>query len=598
MLPLKSIKVEFNCTVELRDGVVLYADVYRPDDEGKHPAVLVRTPYDKIFPQGYWYYDPPRVAQAGYAVVVQDCRGTGVSEGEFYAFRDEAEDGYDTVEWVAAQPWCDGNVGMYGLSYMGNTQWAAADARPPHLKTICPQMCKPHNRESFMPDGVICLFRFLQWWRSLRYWFVGPLSLAASRSKLPLEKLKSIRERLFNMLNNYEKQFAYLPLKDVPIIKEIGKIKAMGSSFYSFYFEFIDNMENDDFWKPFPSSDLSKVTVPCFHITGWYDHRLRDVLESYIEMKQRGGSEVARKNQKLLVGPWYHNGDMPSLIGQIDTGWASSGKRGIDVTGMHIRWFDRWLKGIDNGFTDEPPVRIFVMGDNVWRDENEWPLARTRYTAYYLHSNGHANTRFGDGVLSPKSPDSEEEVDIYLYDPRNPVPSTGGYSGSGCTDTRKVGVQDQREVEKRQDILVYTSEPLEADLEVTGPIEIKLWAASSAPDTDFTGKLVDVYPDGRAYNLAMGIVRARYRESVSKPKLIEPGKVYQYSINLSATSNVFRAGHRIRVDISSSNFPFCDRNLNTGNAIGQDAEIKVALQSVYHDKKHASQIILPVIPRG
>jgi hypothetical protein len=275
----------------------------------------------------------------------------------------------------------------------------------------------------------------------------------------------------------------------------------------------------------------------------------------------------------------------------LDLGIASAGAS-IDLTGMHIRWFDYWLKGIANGIMDEPPIRIFVMGDNVWRNEKEWPLARTKYTKYYFHSDGKANSRFGNGVLSPKI-SANEETDVYLYDPRNPVPYKWG--GSGISPT--FVVQDQEEVEKRADVLVYTSEPLKNDLEVTGPIEAKLWASSSAVDTDFTTKLVDVYPNGKAYNLVEGIVRARHRQSVAKPKLIEPGKIYEYSIKLKPTSNVFKTGHRIRVQISSSNFPKWDRNLNTGHPIGQDAEIMVAMQTIYHDKQYPSHIVLPVIPR-
>jgi putative CocE/NonD family hydrolase len=265
---------------------------------------------------------------------------------------------------------------------------------------------------------------------------------------------------------------------------------------------------------------------------------------------------------------------------------------------MHIRWFDYWLKGIDNGIAEDPRVRIFVMGTNVWRNENEWPLARTKYTRYYFHSSGKANVCLGDGVLNTDVP-SEQEVDIYIYDPRNPVPSIGGTGGAGQnTNANKFGVQDQQEVEKRQDVLVYTSKPLEKDMEVTGPVEVELWAKSSAPDTDFTAKLVDVWPDGKAYNITQGVVRARYRESVFKTKLIKEGKIYKYTIKLLATSNVFKAKHRIRVDITSSNFPWCDRNLNTGHPIGEDSDMQVALQTIYHDKKHPSNILLPVIPNS
>jgi hypothetical protein len=370
-----------------------------------------------------------------------------------------------------------------------------------------------------------------------------------------------------------------LPFNDMPL-NEIGKELKTSN----FYLDFLNNIENDSYWTQLNVfGPVEKIIVPVFHFAGWYDRLASAVLANYLAIQKRAGSELARKNQKLLMGPWLHGSEMLSVMGRLNTGATSTGDY-IDVTNMHIRWFDHWLKGMDNGVMDEPPIRIFVMGDNIWRYENEWPLARTKYTNYYFHSNGRANSRFGDGVLSTMPP-HDEQTDNYLYDPSNPVNGTG------------MGAQDQEEVERRADVLVYTSAPLETDIEITGPIEVKLWASSSAVDTDFTGKLVDVYPDGKTFNIVEGIVRARYRESVSAPKLIRPGKVYQYSIDLCATSNVFKRGHRIRIQISSSNYPWWDRNLNTGHTIGQDAEMKVAMQTIYHDSIHPSHIILPIIPR-
>jgi hypothetical protein len=326
------------------------------------------------------------------------------------------------------------------------------------------------------------------------------------------------------------------------------------------------------------------VIVPVFQICGWYDvFAMGGNLKNYEAMKTRGGSDLSRKNQKVIMGPWIHGTELTSNVGELNFGMASA-SASIDVTGMHIRWFDRWLKGIENGITEESPIRIFVMGDNIWRDEYEWPIARTKYINFYLHSGGQANSRSGDGVLSQEIPDIEE-TDVFHYDPRNPVP------------TREGGPMDQEKLEKRSDVLVYTSAPLDSEIEVTGPIIVKLWAASSAIDTDFTGKLVDVWPNGKAYNIVDGIVRARYRDSITAAKFVEPGKVYEFTIDLGATSNVFKTGHRIRVDISSSNFPKWDRNLNTGHPIGQDAEIKVALQTIYHERQYPSHIILPIIPR-
>jgi putative CocE/NonD family hydrolase len=585
MLPQRSIKVETNVPVKMRDGIVLYADVYRPDTADRYPAVLVRLPYDKsLMAAKSDYFNPLRVTQAGYTIVLQDCRGTGISEGELYPLRSEAEDGYDTVEWVAAQSWCDGKVGMYGGSYFGFTQWAAATTQSPHLKTICPAMFSVVTRGGFIcKGGVFELYRMLTW-----YLMMGAMTLVRKllSGQLSPETLKSLKQRLFYMVDNIEEECRFLPLKDVPVkLKELGMLP--------FYSDWLTHIDDNDYWQglcsPIP---LEKVLIPTLQISGWYDPAVSDVLTNYKEMKERGGSELARTNQKVLIGPWIHGPDLLSLIGELDTGIASAGQT-IDMTGMHIRWFDYWLKGIDNGIMDEPSVRIFVMGDNIWRDEKEWPLARTRYTKYYFHSGGQANSCLGNGVLNTEPP-AMEQPDIYLYDPRNPVPSIGAMDSISA---REFGAQDQREVEERTDVLVYTSEPLETDLEVTGPIEIGLWAASSAVDTDFTAKLVDVWPNGKAYNLVQGIVRARYRESVSKPTLLEPGKIYEYSIDLNATSNVFKAGHRIRVQVSSSNFPRWDRNLNTGHPIGRDAEVKTAEQTIYHDKQYPSHIVLPVIPR-
>jgi putative CocE/NonD family hydrolase len=373
-----------------------------------------------------------------------------------------------------------------------------------------------------------------------------------------------------------------LPWKDIPAVKLVEEL-----GLPTFFSDNVKYMEDDNYWgrlcSPVP---IGKVTVPAFHLTGWYDITPGEVFSNYVAMRKKAGTEPARRNQKILAGPWVHGHAMFSTAGELDFGSPSSGLA-ANVTGMHIRWFDYWLKGIDNGITDEPPVRIFVMGANVWRDENEWPLARTRYTDYYFHSGGRANSRSGDGFLSPQPPD-EEEADMYLYDPRNPVPSKVGPGSDGA--------RDRRDMEERPDVLVYTSAPMEKNLEITGHIAVKLCASSSAVDTDFTAKLVDVWPDGKAYNLGEGIVRARYRESVSHARLIEPGKVYEYSLDLGATSIAFLKGHRIRVEISSSDFPKWDRNLNTGHPIGQDAEIKVAVQTVFHNQEHASRIVLPVIP--
>jgi putative CocE/NonD family hydrolase len=511
-------------------------------------------------------------------VVIQDIRGTGASEGEFYPRVNEMDDGYDTVEWAADQPWCDGNVGMYGMSHFGFTQWAAAVTQPPHLRTICPKAtqagARPFNAGAFRFNQMLS-------WAS-----VFPLAELARRN-MPAQQAKALRDQFIYLKNHLEEQYWFLPLKDIPaakIAEEIGLAP--------FFFDYISHPDDEEFWRRSCSpAPLEKVTIPALHICGWYDLLVGDVLASYTGMRERGGSALARDNQKVFIGPWVHSTELPSVAGELDFGMASTGAA-ADITGLHLRWFDYWLKGIKNGIMDEPRVRLFVMGDNLWRDENEWPLARSSFTRYYFHSGGGANSSSGDGVLNVIIP-GDEPVDSYIYDPRNPSPTKPGPIGQGII----MGAYDQREIEKRADVLVYTSEPLASDLEVTGPIVARLYAASTAVDTDFVVRLVDVYPSGCAYNLTDGIVRARYKNSEWRAELIEPGRIYEYSIDMGATSNVFKAGHSIRVEISSSSFPKWDRNPNTGHELGQDSVLETAQQKVFHENRYPSHIVLPVVQR-
>lgn len=574
-MTINEIKVELNVAVPMRDGTLLRADIYRPNVDELLPTLVVRLPYDKANPSVVMMFtDPMRFARNGYAVVIQDCRGCHASDGEWSLWRKDGQDGYDTIEWAAAQPWSNQKVGMYGGSYLGSMQWIAARQQPPHLVAIAPMVSPSSLRNMMFQGGVFRL-------HTAQFITLGLMGMHARKYHASTE-LPGLMREVLNAFDNREREAGYLPLKEWPLGKR--------SRLMNFYYDFLEHPTNDEYWRELEFAVCEKTVVPTCIVCSWYDFTTETGgLASYTGMKTRGGTVHARKSVKLIVGPWVHGVELNSVVGGIDFGIGASGAA-VDLVGAYLRWFDYWLKGIDNGTMSEPPVRIFVMGDNVWRNENEWPLARTRYTNYYLHSGGKANSSRGDGLLNVERPSSEPQ-DSFAYDPLDPVPSLGGRL------IREAGAIDQSEIEQRKDVLVYSTQSLVSDLEVTGPITVKLYAQSSAPDTDFTAKLVDVWPNGKAYILADGIVRARYRESDEIPSFIDSDQVYEYSIDLVATSNVFKAGHRIRLEISSSNFPKYDRNPNTGHDIGVDAETRVARQTIFHDDMRPSHIVLPVIPR-
>ncbi|MDD9995746.1 MAG: CocE/NonD family hydrolase, partial [Dehalococcoidia bacterium] len=390
--------------------------------------------------------------------------------------------------------------------------------------------------------------------------------------------------RTWHPIDNYDwkRVLSHLPLSEMAV--------AAGSSAARLA-DWIDHPDYDEYWKRIAYKErYEDVVVPVLQIGGWYDTFTVGTMNNFVGMRARGGSDLARANQKVIVGPWVHQASEHTHAGDRDFGKDSV----LDLNAEHLRWFDRWLKGVENGVEDEAPIKLFVMGADEWRDEHEWPLARTRFTPFHLHSGGEANSLRGDGTLSVEAP-GDEPADEYDYNPAFPVPSNGG---NNCCFPEIVawGGYDQDQIEQREDVLVYTSDELEEDLEVTGPVIAKIYASSSAPDTDFTAKLVDVHPDGYALNLCDGIIRARYRDTPERQVLMEPGKVYEFTIDLFPTSNLFRAGHRIRLEISSSNFPRFDRNLNTGGRFGHETDMRVAHQTVYHDAERPSHVLLPVIP--
>ena len=578
-----SIKFEPHIPLSLGDGTMTYVDVFRPDAPGKFPALLQRTPYDKSSPNSRsGPVDAIRGAMNGYAMVIQDVRGRHSSEGEFYTFVNEAEDGFNSVEWVAGQPWCNGKVGMYGVSYVGATQWLSAKAKPPSLVAIAPGVTAADYHEGWAWQGGAFELGF-----NLS-WAVGPLVAAnwdnlSRRLGLSMEGLSEVVRAKDNLTEGY----LYLPTQDMPHLK---------NGLADYYYDWLAHPEYDDYWKKVCIQEShSDITVPSLNMGGWYDVFLGGTIGNYVGMRQNGATEAARSGQRLLLGPWVHGSTPIDVSGEFHFGTRSS-SAAMDLPGVILRYYDHWLKGEDNGVADEKPVRIFVMGENVWRWEDSWPLSRAVVTNYYLHSGGKANSLNGDGRLDTDAP-NHEQPDVYAYNPMDPVPTRGG--GLCCDPAFMMsGAYDQRPIEARPDVLVYSTPALEQDTEVTGPIVVTLYASSSAVDTDFTAKLVDVEPCGCARNLTDGIIRARYRKPRHPASLIEPGQVYKYTIDVWATSNLFKKGHSIRLEISSSNFPRFDRNPNTGGPIGAETTLVPALQTVHHSAEYPSHVTLPVAPRG
>jgi putative CocE/NonD family hydrolase len=573
------VKVRKTIKVPMRDGVELGTDVYQADDE-PHPVVLLRSPYDKDMSVST--IDALKFLRAGYILVAQDTRGRFTSGGTFNPFFDECHDGEDTLRWIAQQSWCNGDVAMVGPSYSGAIQWMVAAGDAPALKAIAPNITASSYYEGWTYQGGAFELGFTLTWTVLN------LSLpAAVRAIEAGEASLGAVGELITTYDDIWSWFKHTPLGDIPVVKQ----------FAPYYDDWLAHATDDDFWRQTaPRERYEDVTVPSLNFGGWYDCFLGGTLENYQGIKLYGGSDAARK-PRLVIGPWAHG----TSLGEFPSGsfGLMANAAVADVTAQTIRFFDRHLRGIENGLDDEPPVRIFVMGANQWRNEQDWPLPDTHYVAYYLDSAGHANSDTGDGGLVLQSP-TDEASDVYLYDPRNPVATTGGQTflpglvlGTNC------GPRDRREIEGRSDVLCYSTPALAADTEVTGPISLVLHASSSAVDTDFTGALVDVHPDGRAMILTEGIVRARYRNSTREAELLEPGRTYELQINLWATSNVFKAGHQIRLEVSSSNFPRFDRNSNTGGIIATETESVFipAVNRIFHGGSHPSRLVLPIIAR-
>ncbi|WP_211342942.1 CocE/NonD family hydrolase [Actinomadura pelletieri] len=559
----------------MRDGTVLRSNVFTPKGDDDFPVILMRLPYNKERAENIFYADPDFYAKACYLVVVQDVRGQYKSDGTFYAYRDEATDGYDTIEWAARLPHSNGKVGMYGFSYPGLTQWLPATLRPPHLVTIVPAFTSSDIYDGWTYEGGALYQSFTQSW---------PLTSLANSAvdRLPDgEKLSAEMNQASRDL--FREWYRYLPLRKFPPLYPKDERVA------PYFYDWIKHPSYDSYWKRWAIRDrYPQVQVPSLNYGGWYDIFLDGTVENFAGMRAKGGTKTARQGTKMLIGPWTHGGS-GRRTGAVDFGPDAV----VSIEEVQLRWFDHWLKGARNGVDKDPAVKIFVMGANRWRTSDSWPIPGTAYTKYYLHSNGDANTITGGGTLSTSPPAGREEPDRYRYDPDDPVPSFGGRFQASVPG----GPHDQRIIEQRPDVLVYNTPALQQDTEVTGPISVTLYASSSARDTDWTAKLTDVHPDGSSMLVRHGIQRARYRVSLEKPSLIRPGKVYKYTIKLWPTSNVFKAGHRIRLEISSSNFPMFDRNPNTGHEFGTDHRTRTADQTIHHDPEYPSSITLPIMPR-
>jgi putative CocE/NonD family hydrolase len=583
----------------MRDGIQLATDIYFPAGAdqpaaGQFPVILERTPYDKAAAgnvQNGRYF-----ARRGYICAIQDVRGRFKSEGEWYPFAKEAPDGYDTVEWLAAQPWSTGQVGTMGGSYCGSDQSALATLNPPHLTTMIVAVGASSYYHASMRQNGALEQRFIIY--AFRMATTSKEALADAGLKATLTKAYA----------NVGELLTRLPFK-----KGASPLRLL-PSYEQWVLDILTHGEFDEYWQQRGYAIAhhydEHADVPSLYLGGWYDSYARATCENFIALRQRKNAP-----QILLMGPWTHGGWEATYAGDLDFGTDSL----INYNDLRLAWFDHFLKGLSTEFSHCPPVKLFVMGTGdgqlntegrlqhggFWRNEPTFPLPDTAFTPFSLHA---------EGLLSTVPPEQNVESSCYTFDPRDPVPTIGG-GISAASPIMEPGAYDQRgrpdffgsrdtlPLNARSDVLSFQSEPLTETLEVTGPITVKLYAASSARDTDFTAKLIDVYPpsadypDGLALNLTDSIIRARYRNSWTQPEYLEPGEIYPFTFELYPTSNVFKAGHRLRVDISSSNFPRFDVNPNTGGPLGLERRFEVSQQAIYHDADHPSHIILPIIKR-
>ena len=561
-----ALNVAKDVAVPMRDGVVLRADVALPSFAGRFPTLVYRTPYGKQFALKEGSTFEKAVAR-GYVVVIQDVRGRYASDGDFSPYQNEGRDGYDTIEWAAHQSWSDGNVGTFGLSYPGAVQWLAALENPPHLKAMVPAMTFSTPRNFFYSGGVFD-GSWLDW-----IWFnIAP----DSRRRKNLPGPQTRKEAAASWEQDHERIQNFLPLRNLADLKQVAP----------FYYDWLSHPPADPWWDWAElRNKYNRVHAAVLNFSGWYD-------EAYGPdgaTTNFNGLLAARPTEKdprthTMIGPWTHGGQKESKSGERDFGSAAP----IDYDELILRWMDHYLRGLDNGVHRERPVRLFVMGDNVWRDENSWPLTRAKYTSYYLNSSG-ATSRIG--TLYPSHLVHSAQTTEFVSYPSHPL--TDPYSTYGAHDYRAFAGRD--------DVLVFDTPPLAADTEVTGPIRAEIFASADVPDFDLWVRLLDVAHDGSAFNLmspGLDVLRASYRNASLKPELLTPGRVYLLTLDHMLTSNVFRAGHRIRVQISAAFSPHFSRNLQTGESEITSSQTQLGHIRIYHDAEHSSRIVLPVIPRA
>lgn len=554
----------------MRDGCVLVADVYRPDDAERHPVLVQRTPYDRTLAgNAASDIDPIKMAMAGYAVVVQDVRGRFDSEGEFITYENESADGLDTVEWAAGQDWSDGSVGMFGLSYMAQCCLLAASQQPAALKAVA-------ILES--PDSSTGGDRYRGGALSL-----GLLASWATQTIVPTGVLRAARTNparyaeipaVIDDIDNLDEHMRRLPLSPFPPIDDRG----------------VDPTRNFDrtveyaFHPPIPRFHPSDIRVPAMVIAGWNDVFLQPNIDLFTALREHGVTEDVRRLSRMIVGPWAH-GAPTAVVGTTDYGFRASPMfldLKEDFSGLHRRWFDARMRGRETGIDAEPPVRIFVMGINRWRDEQQWPPARATRQEWHLHARG---------GLAPATPPQADPSEFRL-DPDNPVPTVGG--AILMTGKYARGPAEQGRVEAHPDVLLFTSEPRDAPLEVIGPLKLVAWVAAETPDTDVVVRLCDVHPDGRSFHLCDGILRLRFRDGLAQPRLLEPGEVYRVEVDLWSIAHVFLPGHRLRLQVRASDFPRYDRCPGTGQT---SAEVDRALPQrnlLFHDPDRPSHLVLAV----